>query len=241
MTEANTSAHYLKGADGGAPGGPGGLFRTPRCIEEPTIGENFGIHACEQGHGSCSGRWSLVKSQGGRQFNKGDDDRDRLLPKYLDELRAAGFPSSTCKSFEGTGLYPRFSQGYLFLGEDCRGKRHFDCEGFVAWVLVKSIGKDPVTWGKGVTWYQAGGGGRLKIFKAVGAQYVADSDGEVITRNEILDGDILIRQPDNWGGEHIAFACAKRAAVLEASGTDRRIQRSSYQSNWTELARFIYL
>ena len=241
MTEVNLSSHYLKGADGGVPGGPSGLVRTPRLIENLTIGENFGVHGCEQGYFPCRGRWSLITAQGGRQFKKPSHDRDVLLPQYLDALKAAGFPSSSCKSFENTGLFPRFSGDYLFLGEDCRNKRHFDCEGFIAWVLVKAVGKDAGVWRQGVAWYQKGGGGRLKIFKAQGARYVAESDGEVINRNDILDGDIVIRKPNKWGGEHIAFACARGTAVLEASGKDRGVQRSTYQSNWTELARFIKL
>ena len=42
------------------------------------------------------------------------------------------------KSFNDSGLSPRFSADYRYLGEDCRNKRHFDCEGFVAWVIVEA-------------------------------------------------------------------------------------------------------
>ena len=126
-----------------------------------------------------------MKSQGGKQFAKGQYDRDTLLPAYLDELKTCGLPSSQWKSFNHTGLFPRRSAGYLYLGEDCRGHRHFDCEGFVAWVLVKAAGKDAGTWRKGVGWYQSGGGGRLQVYQASGQKYVSN-DGIVISKLTFL-------------------------------------------------------
>lgn len=232
MAEANAGSHYLKGADGGTPGGVAGLFRTPTLLEDLSI-DNLGVHTAKSGFGVCRGRWKLVA---GKKFVKGEYDRDTLLPAYLDELYMSMLPSAQWKSFNYTGLYPRRSSDYLYLGEDCRNRRHFDCEGFVAWVLVKAAGKDPGTWRKGVGWYQDGGGGRLDIYKAVGSSYVR-SDGKRLEKNDILDGDILIRKPNEWGGEHIAFACARGSAVIEASGKDRGVVRSNYQANWTQLAR----
>jgi hypothetical protein len=235
MAEANAGAHYLKGADGGVPDGAAGLTRTPRLLEDLSI-DNLGVHAAKSDFGVCRGRWEMLTDQGGKQFAKGQYDRDTLLPAYLDELYMSMLPSSQWKSFNYTGLYPRRSSGYLYLGEDCRNHRHFDCEGFVAWVLVKAAGKDAGTWRKGVSWYQNGGGGRLDVYKAVGDAYVR-ADGAKITKNDILDGDILIRKPNQYGGEHIAFACAKGSAVIEASGKDRGVLRSAYKPNWTDLAR----
>ncbi len=237
MAEVNAGAHYLKGADGGTPGGTAGLFRTPRLLEDLTI-DKLGVHTAESDFGVCRGRWEMLKAQGGKQFAKGQHDRDTLLPAYLDDLKASWLPSMLWKSFNGTGLFPRRSSGYLYLGEDCRNRRHFDCEGFVAWVLVKAASKDAGTWRKGVTWYQDGGGGRLDVYQASGPNYV-HKDGRKITMNDILDGDILIRKPNEWGGEHIAFACAKGTAVLEASGKDRGVLRSAYKPNWTQLARIV--
>ena len=180
----------------------------------------------------------MLKTQGGKQFTKGQYDRDTQLPAYLDDLKASWLPSLLWKSFNRTGLYPRRSSNYRFLGEDCRNRRHFDCEGFIAWVLVKAAGKDAGIWRKGLTWYQNGGDKRLDIYQASGADYV-HKDGRKITTNDILDGDILIRKPNSDGGEHIAFACARGAGVLEASGKDRGVLRSTYQPNWTQLARII--
>lgn len=240
MAEVNAGSHYLKGANGGTPGGAAGLTRTPRLLDDLTI-EKLGVHTAESDLGVCRGRWEMLKAQGGKQFAKGQPDRDTLLPAYLEELKTGWLPSMLWKSFNSTGLFPRRSENYLFLGEDCRNRRHFDCEGFIAWVLVKAAGKDAGSWSKGVTWYQNGGKISdkkylLDIYKASGAGYVHE-DGRRINTSDILDGDILIRKPNEWGGEHIAFACARGTGVLEASGKDRGVLRSTYKPNWTQLAR----
>lgn len=235
MAEVNAGGHYLKGGDGAIPGHYGsGLFRQVEVVEYCEL-ETVSVHAAKNSFGVCRGRWGLMTL--GKKFLKGDGgDRDVLLPKYLAELKASILPKYFWWDFENRGLYPRVSSGYIYLGEDCRGKRHFDCEGFVAWVLVKALGKDKGTWRKGVSWYQDGGGGRLKIYKAVGNSYKAD-DGDVITTSEIRDGDILIRKPNSEGGEHIALACAGGTGVLEASSKNKGVQHSNYTANWTELAR----
>lgn len=175
----------------------------------------------------------------GKQFVKGEYDRDTVLPQYLDKLKTIS-NSWMWDSFENTGLYPRLANGYIYLGEDCWGKRHFDCEGFIAWVLVKALGKDQGTWKKGIEWFQNPENPRLKVYQAQGANYVF-SKHETITQNDILDGDILIRKPGSNGGEHIALACAKGTGVLEASGKSRGVIRSTYKANWTQLARIVNL
>jgi hypothetical protein len=234
LAEQQKGGHYLKGADGAIPGDSGsGLFRELPVHENLDIAD-LGVHATKNSWGTCRGRYKKV---GGKRFAKGEPDRDVLLPEYLKELEDGILPSFFWKSFNGTGLYPRRDSGYLYLGEDCRGKRHFDCEGYIAWVLVKALNKDKGTWRKGVGWYQSGGDGRLTVYKAVGNKYVNSATGETITQSEIRDGDILINKPKPGGGEHIAFALQKGNGVLEASGKDRGVLFSSYHPEWTELAR----
>lgn len=234
MAEVEAGSHYTKGGDGAIPAQPGtGLFRELDLVQDLTI-ENLGVHAARNGFGVCRGRWDVFVD--GKQFKKGEYDRDTLLPAYLAELGASHLPTNTWKDFNNTGLYPRNSGGYLYLGEDCRGKRHYDCEGFVAWVLVKALGKDKGTWRKGVDWYQAGGGGRLEIYKATGETYKSAS-GSIIRKDDILDGDILIRKPGANGGEHIALACAKGSGVLEATNKDHGVHHRAYKADWTQLAR----
>lgn len=234
MTEVSNGSHYLTGGDGAIPGRDGtGLIRNIELLEDLTI-ENLGVHAAKNGFGVCRGRFEKVS---GKKFVKGNSDRDTLLPRYLEELKASWVPQYFWWDFENTGLYPRRSSGYIYLGEDCRGKKHFDCEGFVAWVLVKALGKDKGTWRKGVGWYQNGGDGRLKIYQYTGGGKYTNVDGDTISQSEILDGDILIRKPNSQGGEHIAIARAKGSGVLEASGKNRGVIASVYQANWTHLAR----
>jgi hypothetical protein len=234
MKEVSNGSHYMKGGDGAIPGHDGtGLQRNVELLDDLTI-ENLGVHAAKNGFGVCRGRWE--KMTGGMQFVKGMTERDTLLPAYLEELKSSWLPSFFWKDFNNTGLFPRRSSGYIYLGEDCRGKKHFDCEGFVAWVLVKALGKDNGTWRKGVSWYQEGGGGRLDVYQASGSDYVSDDLG-TISQSEIRDGDILIRKPNSQGGEHIGIARVNGNGVLEASGKNSGVIASVYQPNWTQLAR----
>lgn len=234
LNEISAGSHYLKGGDGAIPGVAGsGLFRALTMPEDLTV-EQLNIHAAHNNYGTCRGRWEKLGS--GKKFIKGEHDRDVLLPEYLESLKSSYLAPEYWKDFNYTGLYPRRDAGYIFLGEDCRGKRHFDCEGFVAWVLVKALGKDKGTWRKGVGWYQDGGG-RLDIYQDSGGGIYKHENGDTITQSGIRDGDILIRKPNSYGGEHIALACAKGSGVLEASGKDRGVIFSKYHANWTQLAR----
>jgi hypothetical protein len=237
LAEQQKGGHYLKGADGAIPDSPGsGLFRS-LTIDENTEIASLAIHATKNNYGTCRGRYKRV---GGLRFQKGDGpagDRDFHLPKYLDDLNDTFLPSWIWPSYRGTGLFPRNDSGYLYLGEDCRGVRHFDCEGFIAWVLVKALGKDKGTWRKGVKWYQDGGEGRLDVYKYTGGGVYTHKDGATIGTSQIRGGDILIRKPNSYGGEHIAFALENGDGVLEASGRDRGVLLSTYHPDWTDLAR----
>ncbi len=129
MAEVIAHSHYMKGGEGSVPGGAAGLRRTTTLVEDLVI-PSLGIHAARNKYGTCRGRWKELEPTG-KQFAKGNVDRDEWLPAYLDELKAGGQPSTLWKSFNNTGLFPRLSEGYLYLGEDCRNKRHFDCEGLI--------------------------------------------------------------------------------------------------------------
>ncbi len=235
MAEVDAGSHYTKGGDGAIPAQPGtGLFRELELVQDLTL-ENLGVHAARNSFGVCRGRWDVFVD--GKIIKKPMPERVTLLPEYLTELSKSYLPTDYWWDFNKTGLYPRNSGGYIYLGEDCRNKKHFDCEGFVAWVLVKAAGKDKGTWRKGVDWYQSGGDGRLDIYKASGNQYESKILGKVIKTSDILDGDILIRKPGPNGGEHIALACAKGSGVLEATNRDHGVHHRAYKSDWTELAR----
>ena len=59
MAEVNAGSHYLKGANGGTPGGAAGLTRTPRLLDDLTI-EKLGVHTAESDFGVCRGRWEMT-------------------------------------------------------------------------------------------------------------------------------------------------------------------------------------
>lgn len=234
LNEVSAGSHYLKGADGAIPGVAGsGLVRELSMPEDLDI-ERLNVHAARNNLGVCRGRWEKV---GGKQFVKGEYDRDVVLPQYLESLRSSYMAPEYWRSFQDSGRFPRRDAGYIFLGEDCRGKRHFDCEGFVAWVLVKALHKDKGTWRKGIGWYQNAENKHLDVYQHTGGGVYTHENGDTITQSEIRDGDILIRKPNSWGGEHIALACAKGKGVLEASGKDVGVVFSKYHANWTQLAR----
>ena len=242
MKEVDAGSHYIKGSSGSIPGeNNSGLFRDAELLENLNIkSTNFGVFAAKNIFGNCPGRWK--KMMGGWKFALGQYERDILLPAYLEELKTIS-DSWDWHSFNDSGCYPRRSGNSIYLGEDCWGKRHFDCEGFIAWVLIKALGKDKGTWRQGVDWYQSVNNDLLKVYQyAGGGDYKSVKHG-TITQNDILDGDILIRKPtyinkkNEPAGEHIAFACIRGTGVLEASGQDWGVIRSTYTTNWTQLAR----
>ena len=125
--------------------------------------------------------------------------------------------------------------GYLYLGEDCRNKRHFDCDGLVAWAIMRALGKDPSIWRKVVDRCKKGGSKRLTVYGAEGPEYAR---GDItLTQADILVSDVLIRKPNDTGSEHMALTCAGGTGVFEASGKDRGVIRSTYKANWSHLAR----
>lgn len=224
-------SHYLTGTDSAVPGGKGmDSYRNLELKEDLEI-DNFAIHAAKNEYGICPGRYN--RKSRSKKFSSGDAD----LQAYLDGLKGSYLPSEQWTDFNNTGLYPRLAYGEMVLGEDCRNKRHFDCESLITWVLVEVLNKDKGIWRKGVDWFQDGGGGRLDVFKRIGLSFKNDK-GKVIKKGDILNGDILISKPSSSGGEHIAFACEKGFAVIEASGRREGVISSEFkEKDWTDLAR----
>jgi hypothetical protein len=74
----------------------------------------------------------------------------KKLEKYQKSI-AENPLNANWQPFEN-GLYPRRYPGNtgVYLGEDCRGKRHFDCESFIAWVLSRALNQSYGKWGFGV-------------------------------------------------------------------------------------------
>ena len=143
--EAALGAHYINGADGGIPGmnaageAGGGLSASRKIVLlENHTWEDLAVHAAMYGNSVCRGRYEAV---GGKKFLVNMPDYDALKFAYMEELKMLALGHG--KAFAGTGLYPRRGRSMngdtIYLGEDCRGKRHFDCISFVNWVLTSVL------------------------------------------------------------------------------------------------------
>jgi hypothetical protein len=216
-------SHYLNGSDGAIPGTSNGMGRE-LLLKEDSTWSGIAVHAAKNNYGVCRGRFEKV---GGKAFKKTDPDF-KALEKYAEDLSSSILPSLFWGDFNNTGLYPRrdVNDG-IYLGEDCRWTRHFDCESFVAWVIVTALKKDQGTWRKSIEWYNGGGGDRLEVF--------SKEKGTFPDQSQFLDGDILIKLKP--GERHIGFTSAKGKQVIHASGRSIGVVSSTYMDTWTALAR----
>jgi hypothetical protein len=167
----------------------------------------------------CAGRFRKV---GGSVIN---DIDDVVLASFLSNCEVVGRdvmfvesgPTSTWQSLFAPRLTPRVIigknitdldgktvlSGRAVWGEDCSPKRHFDCIGFISYVLNQATQKyfDPkMPWGGGI-------GDYFKITDEVGLGDAA-VPGDIVFRGE-LDTD----HPENSKWHHIAFITANGKVV----------------------------
>lgn len=231
--QADTKAHYLNGSDGAIPGSMDGTQHRLLEMNENLSVEQVSVYAASNGYGTCSGRTENIPN--GKKLVKPNKDRMELLPAYLEELKSSWLSYFYYPDFNNTGLYPRLEGGWIFLGEDCRGKRHFDCQSFVGWVICQALKQPASTWAKSIEWYNAPGE-KLDVWQK----------GNMPSQSEMLDGDILIRLQTvkNKEGQestrrHIAFVSAGGKTIVHASGNRVGVISQLYaqNTNWTALAR----
>ena len=133
-------SHYLWGSAGATPMGQDGAWYRlgsvglDQASTDPIKPSVFAATCDVSGHFVCAGAFRRVP--GGRTADPGDWD----LRNYLSQL-------DSCNSSDDWTPYygkftPRVVQGYnvsdngrIAWGEDCRYRRHFDCIGFVNFVL----------------------------------------------------------------------------------------------------------
>ncbi len=152
-SQADAGAHYLTGCFGASPGGLDVVRRRRLNLGENLEWDNLAVHAGEHTNLlsaqrpdplRCAGRYGVT---GGREIGR-DAALQRRIREYLEANRS--LDPRQWPSFEGVG-YPRkawdeFNDRYFYvLGEDCRNKAHFDCIGFVNWVLTQ-LKKEPITY-----------------------------------------------------------------------------------------------
>ncbi len=190
-------SHYLWGGGCSTPDGNDGVWYRPSAVSLVPLSTFLsrvmvGAAQCDvDGHYVCAGRYQKIA--GGRLANPGDWDLGNYLAE-IDKSRPNIPPfagSFTPRVMMGKNLDDH--DGLLVWGEDCRGKRHFDCISFVNWVL---------SWTTSTFWQASIG------------LYAHDASGtrDVPLSSPVVAGDILIR-----GKEHIGFLC-ENGKVIQAEG-----------------------
>jgi cell wall-associated NlpC family hydrolase len=191
-------SHYLWGAGGSTPGKANGVWYrqdvvklAPTSLDPRTA--TVGAAQCDQqGTYVCAGNYGLVS--GCRPANPADVD----LVNYLAQLRQLPpgkdyppFASRFTPRVMKGGNIGKAHNGLLAWGEDCRGRRHFDCISFVNWVL---------SWTTTLFWWK-------EIW-----HYASDASGTtgVAMDDPPVPGDILVR-----GKEHIGLLC-ETGRVIQA-------------------------
>ncbi len=210
--QAAMGAHYINGSDGGitgknTPGEAGGGLSAKRKILhiEDHSWEKLAVHAAMYGKSVCRGRYEAVggyvfindEALTQAQLEKIKLDKSpagkfaKLKNEYVKELETTA--EGMEKDFDDTGLYPRRGRSIvgdtIYLGEDCRNKRHFDCISFVNWVLTTVLQR--------LIWFQ-----EADYFngKKLGVKPLPS------TTTPFMNGDIAVRIHN--GHEHIGFLTA---------------------------------
>jgi hypothetical protein len=183
-------SHYVWGAAGATPGGSEGINRRRGSVDlvaARTSASNPAVFCAQcavDGVHICGGRWDAGNGgiEGGRTANPSDQD----LVAYLGGLDATA-PEDWQPYYEY--FTPRVQEGrtvqrQLVWGEDCRGKQHFDCIGFINYCIEVALD-------------------RSRDIQASIQQWAADLSGTagVALTDTPYPGDILIKS----GYKHIAF------------------------------------
>jgi len=206
-------SHYLWGAAGATPQGQDGASYRPNSVYlaqsslDPSSPCIFAAACDVQGHFVCAG--AFKRFPGGRAATRYDSDLQNYLASLNDYDSSANWP---CYYDVFT---PRVVQGYnvaekgtIVWGEDCRYRRHFDCIGFVNYVLSASTSRP---WGYSIDQYANG----------ITGAYAIDKDAD------LADADILIR-----GSEHIGLLGAN-GKVVQAEQASKGVHGDSpYDSSW---------
>jgi hypothetical protein len=221
MSQVMSGAHYLKGARGGIPGGAAAVGRTVKLKEDPEW-NTLRVHTGSNSLQTCFGRWKTVK---GFLFQVGSGEL-KDLKTYVETNKSKpmeSWPYVTNPSYAAAQLYPRRLNGpgsAIAAGEDCRGKRHFDCIGFIYWVLYEVA--PSVSWeNHGIAGYSNGFGEVEKLGKLGSADL---KYGDIVTRTDTT--------PQHIG--FVSFGNKVVHASMEAIG----VIMEGYDKNaWTRVSR----
>lgn len=226
--QAAFGAHYINGSDGGitgmnAAGQAGGGLSASRKIYllEDRSWEKLAVHAAIYGGRVCKGRYAAVK---GAMFLPNTAELTQLKDEYVPSL-SSHLPGNE-PPFPNTYLYPRRGRSQpgdaIYLGEDCRNKRHFDCISFVNWVLTITVGR--------LIWYE-----EKDYFKG------AKMNAQIFpaTHTSFKNADIAVRI-DSAGKEHIGFLTSY-GQMIHARTPERGVEVSDFEMKKDDFTRICRL
>ncbi|MBI3678907.1 MAG: C40 family peptidase [Acidobacteria bacterium] len=235
-------AHYLTGGYGATPGGNDGApFRrnmvslapvsfNPRkpCIHaaetDLQVGENTKDKKAPHIHSVCGGRWMMAK------WGRVTQPSNWELLEYL-KLQEAKYKQTSLIDADPMGLTPRLvilkdAAGDVVWGEDCRGKRHFDCVGLVNYLLTLVC--DRSHGGREGPGGNKGHGGLERSFSHDVLGHKANTD-EVPRNDPPVGGDILYKKTSV---DHIGLLLMD-GNVIQAAEPGVGVTTSPYQgTSW---------
>jgi hypothetical protein len=230
-------SHYINGGYGATPGNSDGhphrrggvaLINSfdrldPSRRSEPN--KNLAVYAAEmkvKKYCVCAGNYATYP--GGRAANPADPD----LLGYLDLLKATPNISDWPYFFDqwsprrafGPGANGGDIGGQLVWGAACDGWRHFDCVGFISFVIWEATGK---AWAHDISQWRANPNPLgAKVFEL-----------PLSWPGSLEDGDIVVK-----ADHHIAFAAAD-GTLIQAEDTQFGVTtRGKFKKeDWTHLVR----
>lgn len=231
---SQVGAHYLNGSDGGFPGTADGLKKRKIELLEEGSWDGLAVHAAKWSSLTCTGRYGNV---GGSYFKPNTKTLDEL--KTWCEEQRAETSAADWPDFRG-GLYPRRLKGKgstIYLGEDCRQRRHFDCISFVNWVLTTALQK---SYSYSIVQYEGrrDGSGVVAPVTVHDKPFPTPRNGDIVTR---INWEKKTDEEDEveWeiGSKHIGILTAT-GKVIEAKGSAHGVVISNFNSSkWTALCR----
>lgn len=221
MNQGLLGAHYLRGARGGIPGEGPSVGREVLLKQDSrwdTLRVNIGANSLQ----NCYGRWKTVH---GFLFQVGSSELARLKTYVADNksTKMDSWPHFPDPPYTGAKLFPRRLSGAgsgIAAAEDCRGKRHFDCIGFIYWLLHETT--PTVKWeNHSIRNYEQG----FKEVQKMGR----------LQAHELNHGDIVTRTDSK--PKHIGFVSFGNI-VVHASMESIGMKTQAYnREDWTGVSR----
>ncbi len=210
-------SHYLTGAAGATPGNAdGAVYRRGEVgLAAPKFDPKAPcIHAAEssiEGHSICGGRWSTF----GREARASDWDLTHYLTEQEAQYKKGGKIDPFYEVYSPRLTKVKGTVGALAWGEDCRGKRHFDCIGLLNYLLTSVCDIK-------ASYAEKGFSGSIQQHKA-NTKAIAAGDAPV-------SGDILFKKmmhPDGGSHDHIGLLLHD-GSVIQAEQTSVGVTIKGY-------------